>query len=114
LEVIDMSTAAMGYDVEAQLRLTRRGRLLLLAALVAAVLCVLTLVGSPAAESAATTHHMASTTVVVEPGETLWEIAGEVAPSEDPRTVVAEILDLNALTDAGSIRAGQPLYVPTY
>ena len=109
-----MSTVAMGYDVGAQLRLTRRGRLLLLAALVAAVVCVLTLVGSPAAESAATTHHMVPTTVVVEPGETLWEIAGEVAPAEDPRTVVAEILDLNALTDAGSIRAGQPLYVPTY
>ncbi len=94
-----------------EVRLTRLGRLVLLITLVAVALAVLTLVGSPA-ESTDATHHPSAVTVVVEPGQTLWDIANEVAPGEDPRIVVSEILDLNALTDAGSIRAGQPLYVP--
>jgi len=74
-------------------------------------MAVLMLVGSPA-ESTDATHHPSAVTVVVAPGQTLWDIANEVAPDEDPRIVISEILDLNALTDAGSIRVGQPLYVP--
>ncbi len=96
---------------QAEMRLTRLGRLVLTIALVAVALAVLMLVGSPA-ESTGATHHPPAVTVVVEPGQTLWDIAQEVAPDEDPRVVIADILDLNALTDAGSIRAGQPLYVP--
>lgn len=95
----------------AEVRLTRLGRLVLTIALVAVALAVLMLVGSPA-ESTGAPHHPTAVTVVVEPGQTLWDIAQEVAPDEDPRVVIADILDLNALTDAGSIRAGQPLYVP--
>ncbi len=111
--MVEMDTEVSGpFTERSEVRLTRRGRLLLFITLVALALSVLVLVGSPAAESTAATHHATATTVVVEPGQTLWDIAGEVAPDEDPRAVVAEILDLNALTDAGSIRAGQPLYVP--
>lgn len=94
-----------------QVQLTRRGRLVLFIVLVAVALAVFVLVGGPA-DSTGTTHHPAAVTVVVAPGQTLWDIAGEVAPNEDPRTVIAEILDLNALTDPGLIRVGQPLYVP--
>lgn len=95
-----------------QLRLTRRGRLVLLFALVAVALAVLTLLGGPA-ESTNARYDPPTVTVVVQPGQTLWDIATDVAPDEDPRVVIEEILDLNGLTDAGSIRAGQPLYVPT-
>ena len=95
----------------AEVRLTRLGRLVLLITLVAVAMAVLMLVGSPA-ESTDATHHPSAVTVVVAPGQTLWDIANEVAPDEDPRIVISEILDLNALTDAGSIRVGQPLYVP--
>lgn len=96
-----------------QLRLTRRGRLVLFLALVAVAVAVFTFLAGPA-ESTGTTHHPPVDTVVVEPGQTLWGIASDVAPNEDPRIVIHEILDLNALTDAGSIRAGQPLYVPAF
>lgn len=71
------------------------------------------MVGSPAV-STDEPHHASSRQVVVEPGQTLWDIAAEVAPGQDPRGVIADIVDLNALVDAGSIRAGQPLYIPQY
>jgi hypothetical protein len=69
--------------------------------------------GGPAA-STGEEHHQVTETVVVAPGQTLWDIAAEVAPDEDPRVVIADIVDLNRLADAGSVRAGQPLHVPEY
>jgi LysM repeat protein len=48
---------------------------------------------------------------VVLPGETLWEIAGEVAPGVDRRVTVAQIVKLNDLASA-EVHAGQRLAVP--
>jgi hypothetical protein len=36
-----------------------------------------------------------------------------VAPEQDRREVIAEIVRLNALPDAGAITAGQELFVPS-
>jgi LysM repeat protein len=49
--------------------------------------------------------------VTVAPGDTLWSIAGDVAPGTDRRDTVAEIVELNAL-DGSSVRAGQRIAVP--
>jgi len=57
-------------------------------------------------------HRAAPQSVVVASGETLWDIAQRIAPGADPRDVIAEIVDLNALSDAGAIRVGQKLFVP--
>jgi hypothetical protein len=38
------------------------------------------------------------TTVVVEPGDTLWTIAGEVAPDADPRDVVDALVEARGTT----------------
>jgi hypothetical protein len=46
--------------------------------------------------------------VVVQPGDTLWAIARRVAPERDPRDVVAELRQLNALPSA-DVRTGQRL-----
>jgi nucleoid-associated protein YgaU len=92
-------------------RLTRRGRLVVFVTFLAALGGGITMLGDPAA-STHTTYHPAKHRVVVQPGETLWDIAKRVSPGEDPRTVIDEIVDLNALSSAGEIRAGQPLYVP--
>lgn len=86
--------------------------------LLALALGCFALFGSPAAStdgsaSAASVKSAASRTVVVQPGQTLWDIATKAAPGQDPRQVIAEIVDLNSLSDAGSIRVGQPLLVPT-
>ncbi len=95
----------------AGVRLTRRGRLVVLLAVLAAVLVVFAMRSAPAA-STEVVHHPHLTTVVVSPGQTVWDIARRASPGSDPRTVVAQIEQLNALPDAGSIEVGQPLFVP--
>jgi hypothetical protein len=49
--------------------------------------------------------------VVVRPGETLWSIAVRTDPAADPRAVIHEIIDDNALRGP-AIQAGQVLWVP--
>ena len=49
--------------------------------------------------------------VVVLPGDTLWGIAREHAPSADPRSVVAAVVELNDLSGTG-VAAGDALKVP--
>ena len=94
-------------------RLTRLGRIVVLLAVLAMAFAAFALLGGPAV-STGQTHHAAQHTVVVRGGETLWDIASRIAPGEDPRVVIGDIVDLNNLSDAGSIRVGQELYVPTY
>jgi nucleoid-associated protein YgaU len=50
-------------------------------------------------------------TYVVRSGDTLWSIAGRVAPGRDPRAVVDEIAAVNDVA-AGSIVPGQSLVIP--
>jgi nucleoid-associated protein YgaU len=102
---------AVRSEALGSVRLTRRGRLAVFVATLAALAGGFTMLGAPAA-STDTAYHAAKHRVVVQPGETLWDIAKQVAPGQDPRTVIDEIVDLNALSSAGEIRAGQPLYVP--
>jgi hypothetical protein len=52
-----------------------------------------------------------TTVVRVEPGESLWELAGRVAPGSDAGAVVERIRELNGGL-AGGVTPGQPLTVP--
>ena len=92
-------------------RLTRRGRLLatLTVAAVAVVAFVLAGLGPACAGTPATAGQ--TRVVTVAPGQTLWQIAGQVAPGRDPRDVVAQITALNHLR-ADQLAAGQELLVP--
>ena len=65
----------------------------------------------PATRATARRRVPKAATVVVQPGETLWQIATRVAPGTDPRTTVHRIEELNGLTTA-TVSAGQRLYVP--
>ena len=49
--------------------------------------------------------------VAVRPGQTLWSIATAAEPSADPRVVIQQIVDANALSGA-TIHTGQLLWVP--
>ncbi|MFC3690137.1 LysM peptidoglycan-binding domain-containing protein [Aquipuribacter hungaricus] len=49
--------------------------------------------------------------VVVAPGDTLWQLARDHAPERDPRSVVADIVQLNDLGSAG-VQAGTEVRVP--
>jgi LysM repeat protein len=97
--------------------LTRRGRfvffgvpLILLAALLLSLSGFLN-APAKASESASGLSLTPTVTVTVQPGESLWAIAGTVAPERDPRDVVADIIQLNNL-DAARVRPGQTLFVP--
>jgi LysM repeat protein len=96
----------------AQLRLTRRGRIVVGAMGFLAVLVLMvgvSVVGSPAlvaADAPATQSH------TVRAGETLWSIAAASAGSGDVQAVLYEIRRLNDLTTS-QILPGQNLLVPS-
>lgn len=109
---------AMGGDAvvtRTRLRMTRRGRrvLVLIAALPAVIALVSAMIGGGAAlagrEDGVPTGGFF--TVTVDPGDSLWTIAQDVAPADDPRDVVAAISRLNAL-DGAVLKAGQRLAIP--
>lgn len=105
-------------SAHAPLRLTRRGRFVFfgLPLMLLAVL-LLSLAGflnapAKAADSSAELSLTPTVTVTVQPGESLWAIAGAVAPERDRRDVVADIVQLNNLGDPRVI-PGQQLFVPS-
>ena len=49
--------------------------------------------------------------VTVEPGDTLWSVAGRAAPDQDPRDVIAQMMALNGLRDSDVV-VGEVLRVP--
>ena len=49
--------------------------------------------------------------VTVDPGETLWGVAVEIAPGEDPRDVIADLMSFNQLSSA-DVPAGLHLAIP--
>lgn len=96
-------------------RLTRRGVAVLAAAVavVAAVLVGLAWLSAPSSAGTTRAPAVAGDTMAVAPGDSLWSIAGRVAPDRDPREEVALLLRLNHLTgSAGSaLVPGQVLRV---
>lgn len=91
------------------LRLTRRARLLCSISVLAGALL---LTGVAAANSDAVgPAGVASATVVVGPGETLWQVASEVAPGVDTAGMVRQLRELNGLGSA-PLQPGQVLAIP--
>ena len=96
-------------EAPARLHLTRRGRvvlvLLALLVVVAGVMGGRAVADAPRQATEVTTHAVVA-------GETLWQIASDVAaPGEDVRDVVLRLQDLNGLPDS-SLIAGQVLLLP--
>ena len=92
-------------------RLTRRGRLVLTLLLVVAITVLVSVFGSTSAATGEKGTPVPTRTVVVEEGDTLWGIAGEVADPGEVREVVHRIQELNALSGSG-VAVGQELAVP--
>lgn len=91
-------------------RLTPRGRVVVaLVWLVMAVVAALIVVTVPGDGSRAP---VTTTKVMVEPGETLWDLAGDVQPAADRHDTIAAIMSLNGLESASQIRPGDILLVP--
>jgi hypothetical protein len=96
-------------------RLTRRGRIVFVGFLVFAA----GLIWFAAADGADATgsgvppsvYEKQMSQVVVRPGDTLWSIASRAEPNEDPRLVIQQITEINALPSV-QIAAGQRIWVP--
>lgn len=91
-------------------RLTARGRAVFLGLLVVLGLAASLLTASVSGAGTSSTP-VPVQYVTVAPGQTLWAIAAEVAPSADRRDTIAQILELNALSGS-SVQAGQRIAVP--
>lgn len=99
-----------------RLRLTRRGRLVFgaLAALPLVFgLAVFGLSNAPAVAGDSSSSSAQLSYVTVQSGDSLWNIAESVAPSRDPRDVVADIVKLNGLASA-NVPVGTSIAFPNY
>ncbi|MGH3094600.1 MAG: LysM peptidoglycan-binding domain-containing protein [Streptosporangiales bacterium] len=91
------------------MRLTRRGRLIL-AALALLVVAMTVAWGAARVSLAATAESPSTVTVVVGAHDSLWSIAGDVAPRADRRGTVARMMAMNDLDNA-RIQPGQQIVV---
>ena len=97
-------------------RLTRRGRIVVSVLVLALMLLLVARAwiagGAARAEAAGNGGPPPSAvyrnlrSVTVEPGESLWTIATQAEPNADPRGVIQEIIDLNALSGT-SVQPGR-------
>ena len=108
-----MTTIAFGTAPAPRLRLTSRGRFVLgsLAVIPAVVIALFLGLGASGAQATGETGSATFTYVSIAPGQSLWQLAEQVAPQADPREVVADILTLNILA-TGDVQPGQELAVP--
>ena len=109
-----MTTIAFGTAPVPRLRLTTRGRRVFGTLAVIPVIALAILVGPNVlgAQATSTSGSTDFTYVSVAPGQSLWQLAAEVAPQADTREVVADILRLNGL-NSGDVQPGQELAIPS-
>jgi hypothetical protein len=94
----------------APLRVTRRGTLVRAAAvaLIALGLVITAWLSAPPSSSSTGDAPPMPTVVTVEAGDTLWSLAGRLAPTSDPREVVSNLRRINGL-DSVTLQPGQVL-----
>ena len=96
-----------------RLRITRRGRRLLVLVvtfpLVVSAMAFALNGGIAAATNVASSVSLPY--VTVEAGQSLWQVAGQIAPSADPRDVISDLVHLNQLSGT-DVQAGQRLAIP--
>lgn len=97
----------------AQVRLTRRGRLVLLLAVVAVLALAAVALGSATVASGEAGPVPETTVVKVQEGQTLWQIAAAANPDGDVRDTVDDIMRMNSLSSA-QLQLGADLAVPVY
>ncbi len=97
----------------ATLRLTQRGRMLLTAVSVLVFGAAILVLGLRVAGVLEPGPHFTHTVPVqVAPGQSLWSIAQDTNPGQDPAAVVEKIANLNNLATPADITPGQTLQIP--
>jgi hypothetical protein len=95
-----------------RLRLTRRGRRVIvgLIAIPLVIAAFTVAINGGGATATAEASSQSFNYVTVEAGQSLWQLAQALAPTADPRDVIAEIVSLNQIQ--GEIQPGQRLAIP--
>lgn len=113
MSTVTLSTVAYGTATAApRLRITPRGRAVLAAVIAAPLIAAAWFgLGAPAAQAGDVPATVTYTYASVEPGQSLWQLAEQLAPQADPREVVSAIMSLNNLASA-DVQPGQELAIP--
>ena len=108
-----MTTITFSSAPAPHLRLTARGRAVFgtLAAIPVVAIAMFLGIGAGGAQATAEAGSTSFEYVSVEPGQSLWQLAEQLAPQSDPSEVVADIVALNHLS-SGDVQPGQQLAVP--
>ena len=99
---------------EPQLRLTRRGRLAMFLSTLLMLGVLGVILGSTTVATDEPGAPVPAEMVVVEPGQTLWDLAAEANPNGNGQQTVADIMRLNSIESAGGLQAGDTIAVPLY
>jgi len=107
--VRSINSAPSAKSANSGLKLTVRGRRVVALLALLPIVIAFFFVGTRAVQA----DQSGPTTEVikVEAGQSLWDVAVAVAPSEDPRSTIWTIKELNDLTTS-EVLAGQALIVP--
>lgn len=97
-------------SADGPLRLTRRGRVVIIGAVLGLLFGAFVAFGPSVIATDEAGEQPA--TVTVHPGDTLWEIAGQVKSDGDVRDTVDSIIEMNDIDDAGDLPIGAELVVP--
>jgi len=102
--------APRAEEPRSHLRLTRRGRAVFttLAALPLVIAALFFVLNGGGAIATSGTEQLEQ--ITVQPGQTLWDLAEEYAPTADPRDFIADIMSVNEL--GVSLVAGDTLAIP--
>jgi hypothetical protein len=91
--------------------ITRRGRVVIATLLASAIIAIGLLFAGPGAQAGADAGASAPLYTVLA-GETLWSIAKELAPGQDPRITIDQLMRANKLSTA-DIRPGDVILLPS-
>ena len=96
-----------------RLRMTKRGRSVLSAAIAVPLVVGAIMMALDGGQATASRDgsDVVFQYVTVASGESLWQLASELAPSADPRDVIDQIIQLNQLASP-DVFAGQELAIP--
>ena len=94
------------------LRLTRRGRVVLVLLFTAALMALMIVRGGFAVATLSAGSPGPVRVIQIQPGDTLYRIAGQLAAPGEVREMDLCIQELNSLPDDGSLQVGTQLAVP--
>ncbi|HEU5033782.1 MAG TPA: LysM peptidoglycan-binding domain-containing protein [Mycobacteriales bacterium] len=98
-------------SIDGPLKLTRRGQVVVVAVFLMAALALMVVFGGLATATKDAGEPLPVKVVEVQPGDTLYGIAGDVAGPGEVRDVVHKIEQLNSL-QGGALQVGDKIAVP--